>query len=187
MRAPHSTAVTSHHPRPAALGLPAVIRVAGRLLLLLSLMAVLTCRAAATCPQCGRDQCNNLTFTIQLVDGKRVETCCPRCGLHYIASSRPAVAGLSVRDFETAEQIDADRASFVEGSDITPCITMHAPGPSDERGCCFNQVYDRCLPSLLAFHSKAAAEGFAREHGGVVKRFAEIRAAQGPAPHGPSS
>jgi nitrous oxide reductase accessory protein NosL len=37
--------------------------------------------------------------------------------------------------------------------------------------------YDRCSPSFLAFAGQAAAEDFAREHGGTVLRFEELAAA----------
>ena len=60
---------------------------------------------------------------------------------------------------------------------MTPCASMEAAAPRDERGCCMTQTYDRCLPSLLAFASRSRAEAFAREHGGEVKTFAELEAA----------
>ena len=118
-----------------------------------------------------------MAFSIHLKDGSTVRTCCPRCGLHYIESQRLQIASLSARDFETSAQLDAGTALYVEGSDVTPCASMHASSaPKDEHGCCLTAVYDRCLPSLLAFHSQSSADAFAREHGGGVKRFSEIRA-----------
>jgi hypothetical protein len=36
--------------------------------------------------------------------------------------------------------------------------------------------YDRCLPSVLAFHDAASAQGFAREHGGEVMEWAKTLA-----------
>lgn len=129
------------------------------------------------CSVCQRVECANLTFTIRLEDGKKVENCCARCGLHYLAQERPAVASLRVRDFDSAKSLDARGAFYVEGSDVTPCSTMmDGPAPRDERGCCMKAVYDRCLPSLLAFETRSRADVFAREHGGEVRAFEQIRA-----------
>ncbi len=139
------------------------------------------------CAVCQREECGNLTFTIGLKSGKNVENCCARCGLRYIERERPEVASLAVRDFETAGTLDARAAFYVEGSDVTPCSSMHgATPPKDERGCCMSSVYDRCLPSVLAFRARDRAEGFAREHGGIVKTLAQLRSSRGAAPAGTS-
>lgn len=131
---------------------------------------------ARPCEQCGRRECRNLTFDVHLQDGKVVQTCCPRCALHYLAGAHPPVASLAVRDFDTAARIDAMRAFYVEGSDVAPCTAMAGSPPRDERGCCMKTVYDRCLPSLLAFGSRAEAEAFAGSHGGALRTFAELQA-----------
>jgi hypothetical protein len=135
-----------------------------------------SCDGKPMCKVCQRPECGNLTFTIHLRDGSKVQNCCARCGLHYVATERPDVASMSVRDFDTASPLDARAAIYVDGSDVTPCSSMHASKnpPQDERGCCMKQVYDRCLPSLLAFGSRGRAEAFSRNHGGAVKTFAEI-------------
>ncbi len=132
--------------------------------------------AAKFCPSCGRRECRNLTVEIRLEDGSEVRTCCPRCALHYLADRRPAVASLTVRDFDTAGRIDAARAIYVEGSDVAPCAATAGPPPRDPQGCCTKTVYDRCLPSVLAFASRAEAESFARDHGGTVKTLDALRA-----------
>ena len=140
----------------------------------------LSCRTSAeTCSQCGRSGCTNLAFTIQLESGKAVQTCCPRCGLHYIATEHPAVAALTARDFDSKAPIDARHAFYVDGSDVTPCHSVDASAPKDERGCCLTPDYDRCLPSLLAFGTREKAEEFARSHGGDVKTFQDLKAPAG--------
>ena len=132
------------------------------------------CRfGAKNCSQCGRTECRNMAFTVHLQDGTEVETCCPRCGLHYLEGEHPAVRSLSAHDFYTAAKLPADRAFYVEGSDVTPCLAPGNPPVRDEHGCCA-PVYDRCLPSLLAFSSRERAEAFAKEHGGTMKTFGEI-------------
>jgi hypothetical protein len=124
---------------------------------------------------CGREECRNLAFTIHLTGGGAVKTCCPRCALRYLQQERPAVARLEVQDFASARTVDARAAAYVEGSDVHPCSAGHDM-PKDERGCCMKQVYDRCLPSVLAFADATAAEGFAREHGGFVTSFDRLEA-----------
>jgi hypothetical protein len=149
-------------------------------LLLTVTLATVTaaCSAQAEfCEQCGRAECRNLSFDVRHQDGTVVRTCCPRCALHYLARQHPPVASLAVRDFDTAGRIDATRAFYVEGSDVAPCSASAGSPPKDERGCCMKTVYDRCLPSLLAFGSRPKAETFAREHGGMIKTFADLQTA----------
>ena len=139
---------------------------------LLSALACLSCTAeAAGCVMCGRDECRNLSFTIHQTDGTKVETCCPRCALRYLERDKPDVARLEVKDFASARTLDARTAVYVEGSDVHPCAAGHDGPPKDERGCCMKQVYDRCLPSALAFADRETAEAFARETGGFVTSF----------------
>ena len=137
------------------------------------------CRASASrCAVCDRAECRNMVFSIHFSSGKTVETCCPRCGLHFIASQHAPVASLAVRSFDTGSLLDARRAFYVEGSSLTPCSSAKQGLPKDERGCCANPVYDRCLPSLLAFETRSKAESFAREFGGFARVFSEL----GPTP-----
>lgn len=154
-----------------------IVRVMSSLMLVAVLFAPSCHRAESACTQCGRAECRNMVFTVHLENGQKRETCCPRCGLHYIATEHPKVASLSVRDFDSARTVDAKAAVYVDGSDVTPCTMMEGAPPKDERGCCLKMVYDRCSPSLIPFASRDAAERFAREHGGIVKTFDEVRAA----------
>lgn len=129
---------------------------------------------AAECAMCGRDECQNLAFTIHETGGSEVETCCPRCAVRYLEREKPDVARLEVRDFATARSLDARVAFYVEGSDVHPCAMAREGPPKDERGCCMKPVYDRCLPSALAFGDRKAAESFARDHGGFVTTFERL-------------
>jgi hypothetical protein len=135
-----------------------------------------SCGAEAGCVMCGREECRNLAFAIHLADGGTVETCCPRCALRYLEREKPEVARLEVKDFATAATLDARTAVYVEGSDVHPCAAGHGGPPKDERGCCMEAVYDRCLPSALAFGDRGTAETFAREHGGFVTSFDRLEA-----------
>lgn len=162
-------------------------------LIAVSLTALSCGRTRDECPLCQRGECANLAFTIERTNGAAVRTCCPRCGLHAL---RPAGSGagsgaasvrwddvrsLSVADFDTAQSLRAESALYVEGSDVTPC-SMHVQAPRDERGCCLAPVYDRCLPSVLAFRTRERAEAFAKDNGGIVRSFEELKAASAAAP-----
>lgn len=135
--------------------------------------------SAPSCSQCGRDECRNLTFRIDLADGSSVQTCCPRCALRYLRDEQPEVSALTVREFNSTKSLDARRATYVEGSDVHPCshAAPSSPPPTDARGCCLVAVYDRCEPSLVAFASPREAEGFVRDHGGLLRSYDELAAA----------
>lgn len=100
-----------------------------------------------------------------------MDTCCPRCALRYLAGPHPRVVFLGVKAFDSAKSLDARSAFYVEGSDAEPCARHEGRHPTDERGCCLKQVYDRCLPSLVAFEARDRAEAFAHDHGGFVRTF----------------
>jgi hypothetical protein len=141
---------------------------------LLALAGASSC-GSRSCAVCARAECSNLAFRITLEDGTMVETCCPRCGLHYLEREKRTAAKMTVRDFDTAATLDAGAAVYVVGSDVTPCRTMHAGGPpKDDRGCCLESTWDRCVPSVLAFATPSRAAAFVRAHGGTVAGFAGL-------------
>ena len=113
-----------------------------------------------------------MAFRMTLDNGKTVETCCPRCGLHYLEANRQHARTLEATDFATGDWLDATKAVFVSGSDVRPCAMPSAQ--RDAQGCCMYLQYDRCLPSLVAFADKPAATEFQKQHGGDVLAFAEL-------------
>lgn len=127
---------------------------------------------AKRCAVCARDECPGVAFQVTLENGKVVETCCPRCGLHYLHAHDQQARTMRATDFATGEWIDATRALYVSGSEVSPCSAMEAR--RDAEGCCMVKTYDRCLPSVIAFQARANAERFAKEHGGQVIGFGEI-------------
>jgi hypothetical protein len=131
-------------------------------------------RGAKVCAVCQRDECKAMAFRVTLESGKTVETCCPRCGMHYVESMKQPARRYEATDFATGRWIDATTAAFVSGSDMKGCampVTQR-----DAQGCCMYVAYDRCLPSLLVFADRAAAVDFQRQHGGDVLAFTELSA-----------
>ena len=131
-------------------------------------------RGGKVCAVCQRDECKAMAFRAALDNGKTVETCCPRCGLHYVETMKQPARGYEATDFATGRWIDATKATFVSGSDMKGCGMPEAH--RDAQGCCMYLQYDRCLPSLVAFANKPAAVEFQRQHGGDVLTFAELSA-----------
>jgi nitrous oxide reductase accessory protein NosL len=129
---------------------------------------------AKLCAVCQRDECKAMAFRVTLQSGKTIETCCPRCGLHYVETMKPAARGFEATDFATGQWMDATKATFVSDSDVKGCAMPSAR--RDAQGCCLYVAYDRCLPSLVAFADRAAAVEFQKQHGGNLVTFAELRA-----------
>lgn len=145
-------------------------------LLLGALAAVLvSCsRGPKTCQVCERKECAGMAFRVALANGKTVETCCPRCGLHYLESAKQQARSLSAADYASGQWIDASNAVYVSGSDVSHCAPLGAV--RDMQGCCAIKNYDRCLPSLIAFRDRTAAQGFQKQHGGELLAFEQLTA-----------
>ena len=114
-----------------------------------------------------------MTVRIEYADGGKQVTCCPRCASHAVAEAKGRqVTHLVARDYATGRELDARLATYVDGSDVEHCRT-----PREEvadSGCCRELVYDRCLPSLIAFGTAESARAFSREHGGEVRQFEDL-------------
>ncbi len=130
-------------------------------------------RGPKTCAVCERGECIGLTFQITLANGKKVDTCCPRCGLHYVHDHSVTPRSLSATDIITGKRTDATKAVYVEGSDVSHCAAKDAR--RDAYGCCYFKGYDRCEPSLIAFASPEAAGKFQKEHGGRLVMFGKLQ------------
>jgi nitrous oxide reductase accessory protein NosL len=127
-----------------------------------------------TCAVCNRDECKGMAFRVTLENGKTVETCCPRCGLHYLETNHLKARTIEATDFATGNWVDATRAVYVSDSNVHPCATLETR--RDPQGCCMTKTYDRCLPSLVAFAGKVQAAAFQKDHGGQLVGLETISA-----------
>jgi hypothetical protein len=144
-------------------------------LIFVTLLLLAGCtRGAKVCAVCQREECKAMAFRVTLESGKTVETCCPRCGLHYVQTMKRAARSFEATDFATGQWMDATKATFVSDSDVKGCAMPSAR--RDAQGCCLYVAYDRCLPSLVAFADRAAAVEFQKLHGGDLVAFAELSA-----------
>ena len=129
-------------------------------------------RSQRVCAVCDRGECRGMAFRVTLENGKVVETCCPRCALHYLETNHQQARKMEATDFATGNWVDATRAVYVSDSDVHPCATLETR--QDPQGCCMTKTYDRCLPSLVAFAAKDEATVFQKSHGGQIVGFQEI-------------
>ena len=127
---------------------------------------------AVVCDLCGRPLHQETLYRIHLNDGEVKQACCPRCGLHF-QQGRDNIVALEVADFRTSELLDATQAIYVEGSSVSLCY-LDDPIRRDARGMESTLAWDRCLPSLLAFPSREAAEEFRSEKGGLIKTYDQL-------------
>lgn len=139
--------------------------------------ALVSCsRTHHRCEVCQRDECTELAFRVTLEGGKTIHTCCPRCGLHYAKTSPQAPRTYQATDYTGKEWIDATKAVYVSGSDVSHCASKEIK--RDAQGCCLVKGFDRCLPSLIAFTERADAESFQKKHGGELVTFDELSLTQ---------
>jgi hypothetical protein len=151
----------------------------GRIALLAALAIGLTVglytysvRNPATCDVCRRPMHHETLYRIHLRDGSQQETCCPRCGLRF-QQNRDDVTRVEVADFDARGMIDARTAFYVEASAVHLCCAEEM-ARRDAEGGQYVLAWDRCMPSLVAFRNREAAERFRREKGGLLKNYAQL-------------
>jgi len=118
------------------------------------------------CWVCQREIHSSVRAVVTLADGKKVTACCPRCALHYREEPGNSVRSITVTDYAGGESLPMQKTFLVEGSDKTPCV-HHGP-MTDASGQPMQVCFDRCMPSLIAFHDEEAARAFVAVHGGTV-------------------
>jgi hypothetical protein len=128
-------------------------------------------RAATTCQICGRVIPKQTAFQLDTAQGT-LRACCPSCAMHFMLSHPDFVRKAMATDFTSGRMIAAASAYYDEGGDVQYC-TLHQPpmdrGPQGVR----ERVYDRCLPVLVAFASRDAAEAYRQQHGGRVLTYSQ--------------
>ena len=124
------------------------------------------------CDHCGRPLHQESLYRIHLRDGEVKQSCCPRCGLNF-QQGRDDVVFVEVADFRTSKILDATQAFYVEGSSVNMCY-LDTPVHRHIEGTESTLAWDRCMPGLLAFESREAAEDFRSEKGGLIKTYNQL-------------
>jgi hypothetical protein len=119
------------------------------------------------CEVCKRQLHHGAAFWVAAADGSKRRTCCPRCGLHLVRIQ--GGKAVEAMDFQSGKTIPADKAVYLEGSDIMECCST--TGMRTDEGTLQDVHYDRCMPSLLAFSKTADAESIRQKHGGRIISF----------------
>jgi hypothetical protein len=110
--------------------------------------------------------------TVYLKRRVQIDTCCPRCALHYEIGRPGEVARVTVADGATGEVTNATQAIYIEGSDAEGCHPDMGSTPR-EPGVGYDRTFDRCLPSLVAFKTETDAREFQKRYGGRVLDYAQ--------------
>ncbi|HXG32736.1 MAG TPA: hypothetical protein VNJ11_05180 [Bryobacteraceae bacterium] len=79
---------------------------------------------------------------------------------------------LQFTDFESLRPLRPEETFLVSGSDVNLCTRREPLVDASKHA--FEEHYDRCSPSFLAFASRERAEAFARSHGGTVVPAARL-------------
>ncbi len=135
---------------------------------------LLTQRQAKLCPFSGRE-IHAETRALVTIGGHKYETCCVRCAIIEAQQTGKPLRVLKVADFETSKLMDPSSAWFVEGSAVNVCMRMSPSAESSGRESVYVRAFDRCAPSLLAFSSEQHARDFMAQHGGALKRLADLQ------------
>jgi len=123
------------------------------------------------CNICNRPIHPGMSFLVQ-TDGHTERACCPRCGMHYAANHSGKAQKLWATDLNSGKMIPAETAHYDEGGNIDYCAVHGEAVQRQPQGVSVRD-YDRCLPTLVAFQTRAEAESYQREHGGRVLNYAE--------------
>ena len=124
------------------------------------------------CQACYRSIHGETYYRVHFEDGSVENVCCPRCGMR-VQKGRSDVVSADASDFHTQERIDAEGAFYVEDSAVALCRHDERV-KEDLSGAQYQLTWDRCLPSLIAFSTRDAAEAFQKESGGTVKTYADL-------------
>jgi nitrous oxide reductase accessory protein NosL len=125
----------------------------------------------------GTEECSFCTIKmphasriVVLVEGESTprKACSITCVLNYQKTEGKRVRFLRVTDFFYGKIIDPQKAFYVVGSDVNPCLEhSHGPFLSELRTPLYLD-WSRYTPSVLAFATREDAEKFQKDHGGRV-------------------
>ncbi len=121
------------------------------------------------CQICDRMIAKETAYQLETSHGT-LKACCPACAMHFLIHNSDQVRQGWATDFDTGRLISAANAYFNEGGDIQYC-TAHMPQVERAPEGVHARVYDRCLPTLVAFSTREAAESYRRQHGGLVLNY----------------
>lgn len=123
------------------------------------------------CAACHRG-INDRSRAVVEVSGKAQPVCCVRCALTLERQEKRPVRVVQVADYTSGKPLAPDTAYYVEGSKVMLC--EHHDQFVDESKRPLEMVFDRCMPSILAFARREDAKVFASINGGAVLELSEV-------------
>ena len=154
--------------KPILIGVAAVLAVIG-----VALMAYRwgVPRQPALCQVCGRPILPETAYRMETAHGT-IKACCPRCAMHDMIDHPGMVRRAWATDFDSRRMIPAETAYYDEGGAVQYCTRGHDPMERGPEGVS-QRVYDRCLPTLVAFATRDEAEAYRQQHGGRILSYQE--------------
>jgi hypothetical protein len=126
-------------------------------------------RHPAICQICERDIPKQTAFRMDTSEGT-IMACCPTCAMHFMLHHPEGVRQALATDFGSGRMISAATAYYDEGGDTQYCTAMHPPVERGPQGVSM-RVYDRCLPTIVAFATADEAEAYRKLHGGRILSY----------------
>jgi hypothetical protein len=126
-------------------------------------------RSPSVCQVCGRDIPKQTAYRLDTTDGT-IKACCPSCAMHFMLHNPGKVRESWASDFSSGRLIRAATAYYDEGGNAQYC-TAHHPGVERGPQGVSTRVYDRCLPTLVAFATRDEAETYRKLHGGRILNY----------------
>lgn len=113
-----------------------------------------------------------MTKAVALLDGEKKIFCCPTCAVTARAQGGQALQFLELTDYETGKTLAPADAFLVRGSEVNLCVTQHMLEEPNKQAAPMD--FDRCMPSIVAFARREAAEQFLQEHGGTLLSLQQL-------------
>lgn len=130
-------------------------------------------RSETVCGICER-HINPRSAVIAEIGGVRHHVCCAHCAVTEGLQEHKPVRLIEVTDYNSGRKLDPRGASYVDGSRIVACT--HDMTRMNEMKQVERTAFDRCSPGTFAFVSRAEAQSFAAENGGIVRNMQELLA-----------
>jgi len=92
--------------------------------------------------------------------------------MHYALNHPGKVQKAWATDMNSGQLVSAETAYYDEGGNINYCAAHGEAVQRQPQGVSVRD-YDRCLPTLVAFKTRAEAEIYQKEHSGRVLNYAE--------------
>jgi hypothetical protein len=101
------------------------------------------------------------------IGGKRRHVCCAHCAVTEGLQEHKPVRLIEVTDYASGRKLDPAKAWYVDGSRVVACT--HDMSHMNEMKQVERTAFDRCSPGTFAFATRAEAEAFVAQNGGLVR------------------